>query len=123
MREIKELGRERERERERRRGEVQDSTVVGRDHVKRREYVESHAGADKPGTFRGGIADLETNPNTCRQGCHPAPHTGLHSSRQREQETWSQNSKTVPRYGALIYQCSRGPCAQNVRCAIKQRHW
>lgn len=44
-----------------------------------------------------GIADLETNPNTCRQDCHPEPHRGLHSSRQREQETWSQHSKEQQR--------------------------
>lgn len=42
-----------------------------------------------------GIADLETNPNTCRQDCHPAPHRGLHSSRQREQETWSNTCAQV----------------------------
>lgn len=59
-----------------------------------------------------GIADLETNPNTCRQDCHPAPHRGLHSSRQREQETWSQQQQGAAtpalRCAALIYRCNRG---------------
>lgn len=44
-----------------------------------------------------GRADLETNPNTCRRNCHPAPHRGLHGSRQREQETWSHNTARVQR--------------------------
>lgn len=57
-----------------------------------------------------GIADLETNPNTCRRDCHPEPHRGLHSSRQREQETGSQHRKerhtAALRCGALISRCN-----------------
>lgn len=40
------------------------------------------------GTFWGrGVADLETNRNTPRQDCRPAPRTGLRGGRRRERET------------------------------------